>query len=366
LKEGVSMPTVTLEIPDTAFVSSAQPTGNFSLYPTMYVGTDASYATCIGLLQIALPTLPVSQVDSAVLQLSVIVKSGASPSPVAVNRVTEPFDPSTVTYDTRPSYTATGSQVNVTTGDLYSAVQIDVTGLVNNWLNGTYPNNGIALTNSDGTTAVQFATNVIVYEPYFPKLVLTYSSSPSESTAICFSYAQLAHVIQQLITLYPTSIIKAYTTGFNAAGIQGTPVELFSSPQATYGTLFVLEDSGEYGAVPLNTITAIELPSGTVYDPSISFLPEPTFPAGCDKNLITAYQAYLPVSTSVTIYSGALISATGIVYKNEAGLVVLATDETGLDPIFIPVVNITAVVTGKPSSDSKEADSSSLIIKGKI
>ena len=130
MKEGVSMPTVTLEIPDTAFVSSAQPTGNFSLYPTMYVGTDASYATCIGLLQIALPTLPVSQVDSAVLQLSVIVKSGASPSPVAVNRVTEPFDPSTVTYDTRPSYTATGSQVNVTTGDLYSAVQIDVTGLV--------------------------------------------------------------------------------------------------------------------------------------------------------------------------------------------------------------------------------------------
>ena len=40
--------------------------------------------------------------------------------------------------------------------DLYKTVEIDITELVNQWLNGTYPNYGIALTNPDGMTLVQF------------------------------------------------------------------------------------------------------------------------------------------------------------------------------------------------------------------
>lgn len=172
------MPTTTLNIPNTTFVSSAQPDDNLSFYPTMYAGTDPTFQNCISLLQVTMPPLPVTQVDSAILQFAVIVKSGADPSPVVVNRVTTPFSTSTVTYHTRPTFTATPSQINVTTADLYNTVQLDVTALVNSWLDGTFINNGIALTNSDGTTVVQFATNNIGYQPYFPELVLTYSSSP--------------------------------------------------------------------------------------------------------------------------------------------------------------------------------------------
>ncbi|WP_252891483.1 DNRLRE domain-containing protein [Thermoclostridium stercorarium] len=172
------MPTVTVGIPDTTFLSSAQPEQNFSFYPLMYVGNDPVFQECIALMEIELPVLPVTSVDSAVLQLSVIVKTGTDPSPIVVNRVTDPFDAQTVTYNTRPGFVATGTQIDISTSDLYTVVNIDVTELVNQWLDGTFENHGIALTNADGVTLVQFGTNNIVYEPYFPRLVITYSDTP--------------------------------------------------------------------------------------------------------------------------------------------------------------------------------------------
>lgn len=173
------MPTVTVNTTQTTFISSAQPDNNFSFYPLLYVGTDPTFLECISFLKFALPVLPVPAVDSAFLQLSVIVKTGAAPSPIVVNRVTSSLDTSTVTYNTQPTFVPTPSQINVTTADLYTAVQIDVTQLVNEWLNNTFTNDGFALTNSDGMTLVEFATNNIVYEPYFPVLVLNYSIAPA-------------------------------------------------------------------------------------------------------------------------------------------------------------------------------------------
>lgn len=361
------MPSVTVNIPQATFVSSAQPSSNLSFYPTMYVGTDVQYQTCIGLMQIALPTLPVTQVDSAILNLTVISKTGAAPSPVIVNRATSTFSTSTVTYNTRPSFMPTASMVNITAANLYTAVHIDVTAVVNGWLNGTVPNDGIALTNSDGQTAVQFATNNIIYPPYFPTLTLTYSSSPASSTAICFSYAQLANVITQLMNLYPTAVMTFYTAGFNVTGITGTPVELYTSPDSSYGTLAVLTDGSSYGVVPLNQIVAIGLPAGTIYDQRIQYLPVPQFPAGCDKNLITSWHDYLLPTTSATVYMGSLVSETGVVYRNEYGLLIMTDDNTGLNPAFMPVVSIRCFTTPVPPTAKKGVQTASpgLIVPGR-
>lgn len=182
------MPTVSVSIPDTTFVSSSQPTQNFSFYPLMYVGSDPTFLDCIGLMEIELPPLPVTSVDSAVLQLSVIVKTGDKPSTIVVNRVTSPFDADTVTYNTLPSFVATSSQVSIDTSDLYTIVEIDITTIVNQWLSGTADNYGIALTNPEGVTLVQFGTNNIVYEPYFPKLVITYSDTPTPPSDNLYGY----------------------------------------------------------------------------------------------------------------------------------------------------------------------------------
>lgn len=170
------MLTITQSIPNLTFTSSAQKDTNLSFYPTVYTGTDPNFKSCISFLQIVLP--PISKADSAQLRLAVIAKSGDDPSTVAVNRVTAPFKTSDVSFSTMPAFAQEKAKIAISKSDLYTIVQIDITDLVNNWLNGTYENYGIALTNSDDSSAVQFATNIIGYKPYYPEFLLTSSVSP--------------------------------------------------------------------------------------------------------------------------------------------------------------------------------------------
>jgi hypothetical protein len=111
------MPTVTLNLPDTTFVSLALPGTNFSVYPLIYVGNDPGFYGCTGLINAALPVLP-KKVDSAYLQLSVIVKSGAAPSTVAVSQLSAYFNAKTVTYNSMPSLISTATQFSVAVSDL--------------------------------------------------------------------------------------------------------------------------------------------------------------------------------------------------------------------------------------------------------
>ncbi len=178
------MSTEFLNTSETTFVSSALPDTNFSTNPVIHAGTDEAFQNTISFLRYTFPSLPVSEVDSAILQLSIITKTGAALSPVVVNRVTSSLDTDKVTYNTRPSFIPTASQTDITKDDLYTTVQIDVTELVNQWINGTSPNYGLAITNSDSTTAVGFGNNEILHEPFYPVLILTYteiSVSPESS-----------------------------------------------------------------------------------------------------------------------------------------------------------------------------------------
>lgn len=349
------MPTVNINIPQTTFVASGLPSNNFSFYPLLYTGTDPSFLNCVSLMKITLPELPVFAVDSAILKLSVITKSSETPSPVVVNKITSAFETATVTYSTIPTYTPTAAQVDVTTADLYKQVSIDVTSLINEWLGGISENDGIALTNSDGTSLVQFATNNIVYEPYFPILTITYSESPVVNNANNFSYAQLAHIIEQIITMYPQTI-TVYTRGFNAATVTGIPTSLYKSSTGTYGSIFILDDAGQQEDIPISAIAAIYTGDGTVYNPSITYLSPPEeFAKGYDANLITALYEYLPVSTNVNMYMGTLVEATGTVYKNEYGIIVLAEGE-GNTPLFVPVNNINVVLPIVPTLAAENID----------
>ena len=359
------MATVTVSLPDTTFVSSQNANSNYSYYPLLYTGVDPSFGTCIGYLNIPLPDLPVSVVDSAKLRLSVIVKSGNAPSPIEVFRAAEAFDANSVTYLTQPAAVPTGSSVGVTTDDLYHAVEIDITELVNQWIGGTFPNYGIALVNSDGTTLVNFATNVIAYPPYFPQLVITYSTSPVGPTAAAnFSLSQLAHVIKQIIAFYPTNTITVYTSGFSAATITGTPSGITLSPGGTYGGLFILKDGTQQELIPLDTISAIYTGDGTVYNPNFTFLTAPSFAEGADKYLVTGIHDSLSVSENITIYMRSHIEASGTVYQNPYGMIVLSdTNQPGL---FIPVNgNITVILPTPPTPQNGERSALPRITIGK-
>jgi len=250
----------------------------------MYVGNDQFFGECISLMEIDLSSIPVTNVDSAVLQLSVIVKTDTNPSPIVVNRVTSPFDADTVTYNTIPSFTATTSQININTSDLYTIVGIDITTLVNEWLNGTHDNFGIALTNPDGETLVQFGTNNIVYEPYFPKLVITYSETPPPPPSSDNPYAYIYNTDSQTIPVNgsvsfsnngallgiihdkntaPITIESAgtYAVWYTVTGAEASQFTLYQNenpvPGSTYGTSAV--NNGYTGMVIINAAAGDQL-----------------------------------------------------------------------------------------------------------
>ncbi len=348
------MATVTVNLPETTFVSSANPNSNYSFYPLIYTGVDPAFGTCIGYLNISLPDLPVSVVDSAKLRLSVIVKNGGNSSPIAVLRATEPFSTSSVTYLTQPAVVPTASGINVTTADLYQTVEIDITALVNQWISGALPNDGIALANADVTTLVEFATNVISYPPYFPQLVITYSTSPvGPATAANFSLSQLAHVIQQIIAFYPTSTLSVFTSGLVANTITGIPSGITLSPGGTYGGLFILTDTGQQELIPLDTITAIYTGDDTVYNPNFTYLTAPTFAEGADKYLVTGIHDSLSLLENIAIYMRSNISASGTVYQNPYGMIVLSdAEQPGL---FIPVTGNIVLILPTPQNGERSA-----------
>ncbi|GBG55804.1 hypothetical protein SPFL3102_02743 [Sporomusaceae bacterium FL31] len=194
---------------------------------------------------------------------------------------------------------------------------------------------------SASTANVQYSSAV----PAKATLVVA-DVSPGDlsNTSLCLSYAQLSHIISQLITLYPTSVMSVFTTNINV--ITGTPYELYTSPDANDAGLFILiNGSGQYEAIPLVAIAAIYAGDNTVYDNSITYLPAPLpLPKGCDTNLITAIRSYLPLMTDVLFQMGVTIQASGNVYKNEYGVLVLS-DTDGNTPIFISVSKIARIIT---------------------
>ncbi len=176
----IVLQTIILNTTETTFISSAQPNTNFSIYPVVYAGLDEIYQSCMGFLRFELPILPVASVQKALLEISILLKTNESPSTIVFNRVTSAINTSTVTYNTKPTFVETSVQADITSADLYTAIQIDVTALVNDWLGGTYPNYGFAITNTEEGSLVQFASRNISYEPYYPKLSLTYSGTTVE------------------------------------------------------------------------------------------------------------------------------------------------------------------------------------------
>ncbi len=184
------MATQTLLSTGTTFVSSLLADLNLSTSAVIVVGTDPVYQDSISFLQFDLSSIPVESVSSAVLRLFVFAKTGVLPSPVVINRVTTDFDINTVTYNTIPAFVPTDSTTEVSVDDVLQFIEIDVTDLVNQWLNGTFPNFGIALTNPDGTTSVQFGGQP-VGAAFEPQLVVTFENGNGTAGVLEGFQAQL-------------------------------------------------------------------------------------------------------------------------------------------------------------------------------
>ncbi len=164
-------------------------------------------------------------------------------------------------------------------------------------------------------------------------------TEPAE-TMSCFAVKQLTNILSQMITAYSTTTWTVYSESL--ASYSGVPLDLYTSPDATGpGILRLVDVNGDYEALPIANITAIYPGDGTLYDPSFSYLnPPDPLPPGCDTDMLAAIESYLmPVGTSVMLNLGPSISASGSVYQNKFGILVLS-DASGNTPVFIPTPKI--------------------------
>ena len=173
------------------------------------------------------------------------------------------------------------------------------------------------------------------------------------TTAMCFVYAQLAHLLQQLIDLYPGLTLYVFLPGISPVWVSGVPYQVYKSADGTYGGLFVI-DGGEV-AFPLSAIAALEFADDIVYNPSITYLSKPSFPPGCDTNIITAIHDYMATLSGEILFNiGSTVHSTGPTYLNKYGLIVQA-DASGNNPSFIPITHITCIA---PQDAAKAANTS--------
>ena len=163
-------------------------------------------------------------------------------------------------------------------------------------------------------------------------------------TMSCFAVRQLTNILSQMITTYSTTTWTVFSESL--ASYSGMPLDLYTSPNATGpGILRLIDVNSDYEALPIANITAIYPGEGTVYDPSFSYLTPPDpLPPGCDTDMIAAIKSYLPLGTAVDIRLGPTIVATGDIYRNEYGVLVLS-DEVGSTPVFLATPHILRIFT---------------------
>jgi hypothetical protein len=161
----------------------------------------------------------------------------------------------------------------------------------------------------------------------------------------CFGTAQLAHLLPQMIQWYNGTTWSVFS--LSLATYQAVPIDVYAAPGRTGPGFLRLAGAGDsVTALSIDSITAIYPGDDTVYNPGFTFLPPPDpLPPGCVGDKLAAIQAYLPLGTTVNSFRlGPNIAGSGMVYRNEFGLLVFS-DEEGNTPIFVASTHLLAVGT---------------------
>lgn len=164
----------------------------------------------------------------------------------------------------------------------------------------------------------------------------------NDETLSCFALRQFTHILSQFVSAYNTNTWTVFPSSL--ASFSGTPLDLYTAPDATGpGILRLMDTLGGIEMFPISNICAIYPGADTVYDPSFTWLTPPSpLPTGCEDNVIMAIQSSLNIGDYVSVRTGPSVSASGSIYQNHYGVLVLS-DEDGNTPILIYTPNLLRV-----------------------
>lgn len=184
------MQKVVLPIISDTFVSSAAPNQNFSEEDYLFEGLEAwsnsKFTNCVIFDISKIPSK--SLIDSAMLKVYVTRKDSMMDSTITVNRILSPFDASTVTYNTMPAIKPTGEFYNITSSEVGSFINIDITNTIQKFVDGSLENYGIALTGEETTLSTLVFGSTDEVPQHIPEVIVSYD----EDAYSCKSASLLA------------------------------------------------------------------------------------------------------------------------------------------------------------------------------
>ncbi len=151
-----------------AFSFAATPTKNYGNWPVLVVQQGAT-----SYLRFNLAAFPAGvTVNKATLRLYVdnVDNNGGA---FDVFEVNTPWSETSLTSSNAPPLagSATGGQpVTVAKGSASQFVLVDITTLVEGWLSGAVPNNGVAISLTSGTGSISFDSKESIYTSHEPEL----------------------------------------------------------------------------------------------------------------------------------------------------------------------------------------------------
>jgi hypothetical protein len=155
------------------FVSSNAPARNFGSEPLLAVQAGTT-----SYVQFNLADLPAgATVSKATLRLYVDISTQAGS--FDVYEIDSPWSENSLNFNNAPSLgvSATGSKpVTVSRSSQNQFVLVDITPLVQGWLNGTIPNNGVALALVGPAGCFGFDSKESVFTSHEPELEVTFTS----------------------------------------------------------------------------------------------------------------------------------------------------------------------------------------------
>jgi hypothetical protein len=160
---------------DDAYVNAASPSSNYGNAATLNL-SSASQTSYIRFDLTAVPSgYTGSQVAKATLKL--FVNSVSAAGNFNINLVAGSWTEKTITYDLQPAMGSTiASVVPLTSASKLTYIEIDLTSTVQAWLNGTEPNDGIALV-ANSPLVASFTTKESTTTSHPPELDIVFYGS---------------------------------------------------------------------------------------------------------------------------------------------------------------------------------------------
>ena len=218
-------PTATWKGEDTfldVYVVSGSVYGDINFYDSstkvMPVGKDANsytYRTYIKFPNLK-ANLDDKYIHTAYLTVYETAQSKADQT-IRINRVTESWTTSSITWNNKPSHYSTSANSFTTTGETYASHKVGVTTMCRNFVNeNDNPNYGIVLRNTTTSpTYAEFFGSRTSASSYRPKLVITYYDKPTAASSISTSRKTSD------TTYYKSSYMKeSYRMYVNWSGIE--------------------------------------------------------------------------------------------------------------------------------------------------